>query len=1369
MTDSWEPLFSDSWSQEIPDGRRFLVDIIAVSGLNVHGADPKAHAMKTWTFGGNPNDFSWLNQMASENHARLMFFTWDSRIIGRQQTISFSDQANDLVDAIRDERTDLRRPIIFVAHSLGGILVEQALIKARIHFENDDPRFSIARNTTSLIFLGTPHLGSDKTEELCIRVLRNIAMAVGYNKSQELIDILSKGSGISDLRRDDFRYCRDKFSIVSVFETDSSIIVDKTSAVYGTANEEQIASDKSHADLCRYDRHDTSLKRIVKAVSRELEKAKAKRIEDAVFVDPQAPDLKLKTSLLVLHGIPGTGKKTLISWFSNEHCILWDFVAVVNASSKKSLHDGFAQTVSELKECPPRGDPSRLACRELRKLGRFLLILTDVTPGVIEPDLLPRNSKMQGGLVIMSTSVVPEVMLRDGSIGNDYQHVAVGGMTEIEGHSLLKDSLVQKAYQDGQLSDMAVIEDDDFESLREDLLAMVHYHPLSIRLVRGCLGPARPSPKAACEYFYKSLAQPRRDGRGSNPLQIAEAAVKTVYETIINSPGSECALSLLHFFAYISTNQFSISLLDSCWENIKNKRATRSEWWRGQYLALFGPKVDQDYVEDDIANALNNLAESNLISYTISKKKMDRGYIAIHPLIQSYLLGEIGSATIDPDPWTVAMVTMAESVSIGSTKRSHRPLLDRYARHKVAAHMVAGLQRKRCWQDWFTQSSDSRDRIQIGRKIAFVFYENGHQDLALQLQELLLKQVKRGMEHTEDITWVNLYLHVMNDLAITEMELGQLSKALDRREEILRTSKDMGQFPHESTLLWTSNLAKSYRAAHRFHDALALLQIVFDSHRRSSTFNLSEVDYSQIVGVKDYATTLHANGRYAEARFWREFCLCKLRHLTQPNHFLEPQSWSGETTSTTIHDLECQLLLDLAMSFLEFGLELEAEKMCNLVYSTSVRFLANDHLDVLRTSERLSNIAWRVDQNNSRLRFWKCSLMQKCEAKYGEKHLQTLSFRTAYAETLSKIDLEYSMNLFRSVIRDQEQAHDQALGLPRYTKSRMAWHLSAYGTRDQKHQAVEIQENVVKESRESTKYQGDHNQLKDEEKLGDFLNRIGLHFDAKQQYQKTMYLRGKYSKAYNPFTDEPEMHPATIEVKHKLASSFLQLAGCRCFSPGDECQPRSRSTNEKHGSLDGSAWHSGSMSRAQRKLSLSRPSLNFGAIINHRTRSYVVASEAGNTHHSKDIAQDDDDYSSAVTRNSFSTGGRTRYASSNCSEADPPQDTDHPRPLNSSQVHQIQATHLETALTMYRELRGSCEQSVGVSPRLHMSILQSLRKALGVQDIEANKTERMELEEKINALCHQPARTHVNRGDEKLQSIRDWQLGVHVDCSLEDE
>jgi hypothetical protein len=66
-----------------------------------------------------------------------------------------------LADAVANCRVKhYERPIMFVAHSLGGLVVEQALLQCRGRNHNLQ---SVLRSTIGIIFMGTPHSGPSLT------------------------------------------------------------------------------------------------------------------------------------------------------------------------------------------------------------------------------------------------------------------------------------------------------------------------------------------------------------------------------------------------------------------------------------------------------------------------------------------------------------------------------------------------------------------------------------------------------------------------------------------------------------------------------------------------------------------------------------------------------------------------------------------------------------------------------------------------------------------------------------------------------------------------------------------------------------------------------------------------------------------------------------------------------------------------------------------------------------------------------------------------------------------------------------------------------------------------------------------------------
>lgn len=71
---------------------------------------------------------------------------------------TFIDKANELLEAIRTERDNVEtRPILLLGHSMGGLLIKQALINA-----HNNLKYTLIKDaTTRLAFFATPHHGGD--------------------------------------------------------------------------------------------------------------------------------------------------------------------------------------------------------------------------------------------------------------------------------------------------------------------------------------------------------------------------------------------------------------------------------------------------------------------------------------------------------------------------------------------------------------------------------------------------------------------------------------------------------------------------------------------------------------------------------------------------------------------------------------------------------------------------------------------------------------------------------------------------------------------------------------------------------------------------------------------------------------------------------------------------------------------------------------------------------------------------------------------------------------------------------------------------------------------------------------------------------
>lgn len=83
------------------------------------------------------------------------------------------DQASELIALL--EEGDIRtRPRIFVTHSLGGLIVKETLSSAYDYLNTNNKMREIISQTKGIVFLGTPHQGSDLAnfKELLAQILK---------------------------------------------------------------------------------------------------------------------------------------------------------------------------------------------------------------------------------------------------------------------------------------------------------------------------------------------------------------------------------------------------------------------------------------------------------------------------------------------------------------------------------------------------------------------------------------------------------------------------------------------------------------------------------------------------------------------------------------------------------------------------------------------------------------------------------------------------------------------------------------------------------------------------------------------------------------------------------------------------------------------------------------------------------------------------------------------------------------------------------------------------------------------------------------------------------------------------------------------
>lgn len=154
-------------------------------------------------------------------NARILLLEYNSAVFSNASNASLGDHANSLLSALnseREEQDSRHRPLIFVAHSLGGLLVKQALIKAVNHVRY----ICIKRSTYGLIFFATPHRGASSAD--VGNLIANVGSAITGNPKNSLLDQLKKKSFLNDLTIDMFSQQSNDYEILSYFETKKTAV-----------------------------------------------------------------------------------------------------------------------------------------------------------------------------------------------------------------------------------------------------------------------------------------------------------------------------------------------------------------------------------------------------------------------------------------------------------------------------------------------------------------------------------------------------------------------------------------------------------------------------------------------------------------------------------------------------------------------------------------------------------------------------------------------------------------------------------------------------------------------------------------------------------------------------------------------------------------------------------------------------------------------------------------------------------------------------------------------------------------------------------------------------------------------------------------
>lgn len=169
---------------------------------------------------------------------------------------SITDFAKELLYELRfgktheGEKLDIgETPLIFVTHSMGGLLAKKACLLG----QNDEHYKALVRSISAIIFLSTPHRGSNLAETL------NRILVASFQSARNFITDLNRSSMALEEINEQFRHIAPRLSIWSFYETlptsigpTRMMVLEKDSAILGYPKEISRPLYADHHGVCKY-------------------------------------------------------------------------------------------------------------------------------------------------------------------------------------------------------------------------------------------------------------------------------------------------------------------------------------------------------------------------------------------------------------------------------------------------------------------------------------------------------------------------------------------------------------------------------------------------------------------------------------------------------------------------------------------------------------------------------------------------------------------------------------------------------------------------------------------------------------------------------------------------------------------------------------------------------------------------------------------------------------------------------------------------------------------------------------------------------------------------------------------------------------
>ncbi|KAM0794375.1 hypothetical protein BDR22DRAFT_815315, partial [Usnea florida] len=254
---------------------------VVISGLG-------SHAFGSWK--DRDSDHMWIRDALPRQlpGARVMLYGYDSALANSTSSQNLGDVASRFRESllVNIGKRTYCRPLIFIAHSLGGLVLKQAIIQMA---SSDSADLENLRATFAIFFFGVPNQGMDiKSLYAMVRGQVNIQLLAACDKNSSLLqELANRFQAVFDFRDS---------HVISFFETEESptaklregrwsmtgdptILVDRYSAKSGRSWEDKLSHlhpiNCPHSEMVKFPEYDENCEVVLGKLKRVSELAPA--------------------------------------------------------------------------------------------------------------------------------------------------------------------------------------------------------------------------------------------------------------------------------------------------------------------------------------------------------------------------------------------------------------------------------------------------------------------------------------------------------------------------------------------------------------------------------------------------------------------------------------------------------------------------------------------------------------------------------------------------------------------------------------------------------------------------------------------------------------------------------------------------------------------------------------------------------------------------------------------------------------------------------------------------------------------------------------------------------------------------------------